>query len=60
MIVVFSIEQSNPMIQTLNTLALSFVGGVPFSSTLLQHYANPHSYGSKNYEINEQVDLPLY
>ena len=43
------------MIQTLNTLALANVGGVPFSSGLIQYYANPKNFDADNYNINEEV-----
>ncbi|XP_063682642.1 endosomal/lysosomal proton channel TMEM175-like isoform X2 [Bolinopsis microptera] len=55
-----NIQQSNPLIQTLNTLAISFVGGIPFSSGLIQHYANPHSFDSANFRINEEVCVQFH
>ncbi|KAL5262854.1 hypothetical protein ACHWQZ_G008298 [Mnemiopsis leidyi] len=55
-----NIQQSNPMIQTLNTVALSFVGGLPFSSGLIQHYANPQSFNTLNYRLNEEVSVQFH
>ena len=38
-----NLSRSNSVLQTINTLALSFVGGVTYSSSLIQHYTNPES-----------------
>lgn len=55
-----NIEQSNPMIQVLNTLALSCVGGVPFSTGLLQYYTNPHNFSSSHYRANEKAAVRFH